>query len=82
MHRNVLNVCVSVCVCVCGLCVDGFVFGCASLFVRMCAFACGCAVLMGPDAGRIQTQEHQDQRGSVPLSHHNAQHVRIGRRAH
>ena len=52
------------------------------LFVRVCAFACGCAVLMGPDAGRIQTQEHQDQRGSVPLSHHNAQHVRIGRRAH
>lgn len=33
------------------------------------------AVRVGQNAGRLQTQEQQDQRRSVPLSHRHAEHV-------
>lgn len=36
---------------------------------------CVAAVCVGQDAGRLQTQEQQDQRRSVPLSHRHAEHV-------
>lgn len=36
---------------------------------------CVVAVCLGPNVGRLQAQEQQDQRRSVPLSHRHAEHV-------
>lgn len=43
----------------------------------MCAYCLLCvfAVCLGQNPGRLQTQEQQDQRRSVPLSHRHAEHV-------
>lgn len=38
---------------------------------------CVVIVCVGPNAGRLQTQEQQDQRRSVPLSRRHAEHVSL-----
>lgn len=36
---------------------------------------CALAVFVGQDVGKLQTQEQQDQRRAVPLSHRHSEHV-------